>query len=76
MVGAEVVELAGGEGVDAARFEQLALDRLRGAAGERAVAADAAEEVVLVAEIGRVLTREARGDRIGDADRACRSGCG
>ena len=68
-VGREVVELAGGEGVDAVLAEQLARERLRRDPGERAVAADAAEDVVLVAEVARVLARQARRDRIGDADR-------
>jgi hypothetical protein len=74
-VGLQVVELARGEGVDAVPAEQLARNRLGGDAGQRAVAADAAEQVVRVAKIACVLARQAGCDRVGDADRG-RCGCG
>ena len=55
-IGPQVVELAGRERILAAVGQQLAGDRLGGM--DRAVATDAAEDVLVVAEIGVVLARE------------------
>lgn len=63
-VGFEIVELARGEGVGAFRVEQLTCDRLGRESNERAVTPDAAENVVLVAQICGVLTGEPRSDRV------------